>query len=94
MGLKLVGEADCCGQLSLPLVLVDTGFRLGWPGGSRIDESAGSGSFRFRQHNNHHTADSLQNVTQQSPPPQELRLPFRHHDGKRRQGSHYRQNRP
>jgi hypothetical protein len=45
-----------------------------------LDEPATSGKFRLRQQTNQKAAESHQDTTQQSPPHQELRLPFRQLD--------------
>ena len=43
---------------------------------------------------NQHPADSIQEPTQQSPPPQVLHLPFRQNEWKGRQGAYHRRGRP
>jgi hypothetical protein len=59
-----------------------------------VGEPADSDTLRLLQQNNQHPAVSLQDLTQQSPPIQELRLPFRHDDWEWRQFANRRPNHP
>src|SRR5690606_23716118 len=81
-------------QLSLPGESAGIVSMDGWPWAWELDEPATSGRFRLLQQTNREAADSHKDPTQQSPPHQELRLPFRQIERHGRFDTDHCQNHP